>query len=231
MVSDSRDAEGRNSGSEDGAFNPGSALDLPASAQRRVTTTTVPRTWYPSPRQEAAGSTLETQRWRCGADGLGKARTPQAGGASAGAGLGATWRRVLAPASAGSLLPRRGPGYPRSPLPPASPFPVHGAAAFAAEKRKPNPASPPIPHAGILGRTCTPRASGPYPEPGVTGLRTSWMRSLADEETEDWADHTGHLQWGASLPSVKAPTREGVRRRQPRGGAGVRNLMSLIIFQ
>ncbi|XP_039714628.1 uncharacterized protein LOC120599613 [Pteropus medius] len=54
---------------------------------------------------------------------------------------------------------------------------------------------------------------------------------FTDEETEDWADHTGHLQWGASLPSVKAPTREGVRRRQPRGGAGVRNLMSLIIFQ
>lgn len=45
---------------------------------------------------------------------------------------------------------------------------------------------------------------------------------FTDEETEDWADHTGHLQWGASLPSVKAPTREGVRRRQPRGGAGVR---------
>lgn len=41
MVSDSRDAEGRNSGGEDGAFNPGSALDLPASAQRRETTTSV----------------------------------------------------------------------------------------------------------------------------------------------------------------------------------------------
>lgn len=66
--------------------------------------------------------------------------TPQAGGAAARAGLGATWRRIRAPAPT-DFLPRRGRGCPRSPHPPASLFPAYGAAAFAAEKRRPNPAS------------------------------------------------------------------------------------------
>lgn len=66
--------------------------------------------------------------------------------------------------------PARRPALPLEPPPARPPFPAQSAAAFAAEKRAPSSTSPLTPHAGLLGRTCSPRASRPHPARGVTGL-------------------------------------------------------------